>query len=158
ADPHRLEYAGFQKSYLKDEHVSIFVEHPNSIVSQEGVSLIRKVTSDSWKFPHVLRVDSLSNFIHTWAEGDDIFVEPVAPEEGPISTKQIQLLREIIHDDADVRGQLISADSKMALIRIRLSPPLNQSERAIETVSAAEAYVASLRQAQPSFNFYLHGS
>ena len=73
----------------------MFVSSDNMILAVSGpegsdfdpatLEAVREITEEAWYLPHVLRVDSLASFNHSWAEGDEIIVEPILPEEGEIT-------------------------------------------------------------------------
>ena len=57
--------------------MSLFVIQPESgdVFQPRMLGLIRSLTEDAWQIPHSTRVDGITNFQHTWADGDDLIVE-----------------------------------------------------------------------------------
>ena len=45
------------------------------VFTPETLSAVEWLTEQAWQIPYSIRVDSVTNFQHTYAEGDDLIVE-----------------------------------------------------------------------------------
>ena len=74
-DPHLLAFESLQSTYTKNDNV-LFVIAPEDekVFTNETLAAISDLTDRAWQTPFSIRVDSLSNYQHTEAEGDDLIV------------------------------------------------------------------------------------
>ena len=45
-----------------------------------SLEAVEELTEGAWQIPFALRVDSITNFQHTWADGDELIVEDLVQE------------------------------------------------------------------------------
>ena len=76
-NPQLLAYDALQNTYTKDDNVFIVVERKDGkeIFDQETLTAIEDLTQQSWQVPYSSRVDAVTNFQYTRAQGDDLFVD-----------------------------------------------------------------------------------
>ncbi|MCZ6767826.1 MAG: RND family transporter, partial [Acidobacteria bacterium] len=66
----------YEDTYTKDKNAFIAVEAKESdLFTPETLAAIEELTEAAWQIPYSRRVDSITNFQHTWADGDDLVVE-----------------------------------------------------------------------------------
>jgi len=84
ADNPRLRaFDKMQNTYNKNDNI-LFVITPRSgkVFSVETLTAVKDITTEAWQIPYSIRVDSVSNFQHTYAEGDDLIVEDLVTDAG----------------------------------------------------------------------------
>ena len=76
-NPQLLAFDEVEAIYTKNDNILIVVETPdNDAFSRRTLEVVEEITAEAWKIPFAIRVDSLTNFQHTYAEGeDDLIVE-----------------------------------------------------------------------------------
>ena len=74
-DPNLVAFENLQDTYTKNDNV-LFVIAPDdgNVFKKETLAIIAELTEQAWETPFSIRVDSLSNYQHTEAEGDDLVV------------------------------------------------------------------------------------
>ena len=55
-----------------------------------------EATEDAWQIPHSTRVDGITNFQHTWADGDELIVEDLVGP-GEITPAIVARARDALH-------------------------------------------------------------
>ena len=72
-NPELLAFDEFQDTYTKNDNI-LFVLQPKEgpVFTPRLAGAIEWLTEEAWKIPYAIRVDSVSNFQHTWADGDDL--------------------------------------------------------------------------------------
>ena len=90
-NPELTAFESFQKTYTKNDNI-LFVLQPaeGNVFTPRLAEAMEWLTAEAWKIPYAIRVDSVSNFQHTRATGDDLTVEDLirdgrdlAPSELP---------------------------------------------------------------------------
>lgn len=118
-NPHRMEFDSLQKVYSRDDSVLITIT-PNDgqVFKPSTLEGIQYLTREAWQLPFVTRVDSLTNFQHSYAEGDNLIVKDLvdANDLGPeaednflpgleaIALNEPQLVNRLINEQASVAG------------------------------------------------------
>ncbi|MGD1962130.1 MAG: RND family transporter, partial [Fulvivirga sp.] len=80
-NPQRVAYEALQKKYTQDDNVLIVIEpKDNKVFTPSTLSAIEDLTAKAWQAPFSTRVDAVSNFQHTYAEGDELYVEDLVED------------------------------------------------------------------------------
>ena len=79
----------------------------------------------------------LTNFSWVHAEGDDILVEPLIPEDGPLTQDILDSRRKIALAHESIPNYLISLDGKTALLYGAIRPSLDSQIPLLPIVKAA---------------------
>ena len=71
----------FEKTYTKNDNIFIMVAPKNGdIFTPINLEIIRDLTKKLWQTPASSRVDSITNFQWTRAEGDNIIISDLVPD------------------------------------------------------------------------------
>ena len=78
-NPQMLAFEQLQNTYTKTDNV-LFVLAPKDgrVFTPETLATITWLTEQSWQLPYSIRVDSITNYQHTEAVGDDLLVDDLA--------------------------------------------------------------------------------
>ncbi len=78
-NPQVLAFDGLQEKYTKDDNAFIVIAPKSGkVFTKETLGAIEELEQLSWQVPYSTRVDALSNYQHTRAVGDDMYVEPLS--------------------------------------------------------------------------------
>jgi predicted RND superfamily exporter protein len=123
-NPQRLAYENMQRIFTKNESVSIVISQSGSdLFNQESLSLIKRLSDDSWQIPLSTRVDSITNFQHTYDQDNDLVVEDLLLELDWLSDAYIKRMKAVSLNELDLVNKLISPDGKVAMININVQLP-----------------------------------
>ena len=90
-NPQLLAFEALQNTYTKNDNVLIAVEPKDGkVFTQKTLAAIEELTRSSWKVPYSIRVDSITNFQHTWADGDDLVVQDLVENAYNLSDAQLK--------------------------------------------------------------------
>ena len=80
-DPHLIAHEEIQDAYTKTDNIAILIKpEQGDIFNKRMLTLLHNLTETAWQTPYVIRVDSITNFQHTSADGDDLLVESLVLE------------------------------------------------------------------------------
>jgi predicted RND superfamily exporter protein len=69
-DPKLLDYEALQNAYTKDETLFFIVTSKSGeVFDRETLAALGELTESAWQLPHVLRVDSVTNFQYVSSRG-----------------------------------------------------------------------------------------
>jgi len=158
-NPELLAFEAVENTYTKNDNV-LFVLTPDNgnVFTLESLQAIEWLTKQAWQTPYSNRVDSISNFQHSWAQGDDLVVESLIADASHLSADEIAKIRHIALHEPLLINRTISADAKVAGVNITVQPPrIDETQETPEIV----AFVRELRQQFehkfPSINVRLTG-
>jgi predicted RND superfamily exporter protein len=71
-NPELLAFEKLQNIYSKEDNIVIALTPKNGdIFTKENLEAVEWLTKQAWQIPYSSRVDSITNFQHTYAEDDD---------------------------------------------------------------------------------------
>ncbi|WP_424946171.1 efflux RND transporter permease subunit [Candidatus Spongiihabitans sp.] len=158
-DPHLLAFENLQSTYTKNDNV-LFVIAPDDgkVFTRDTLAAISQLTDRAWQTPFSIRVDSLSNYQHTEAQGDDLIVADLYEDADSLSAADLAHIRAIAVNEPFLVHRLISADAHVAAINITVETPgideATEGPQVVEHVRAMRSYA---EQAYPNLNIYLTG-
>ncbi|MEW9920226.1 MMPL family transporter [Marimonas sp. MJW-29] len=107
----------------------------------ETLSALVAMAEDAWRMPYVLRVDLATNQMHSYAEGDEVLVEPMLDEFAEITPEAAARFRDLALASDDLRNRLLSEDGSAFGMSIRVVLPEGEPEAR----EAVEDYLANMR-------------
>ncbi len=74
-NPQLIAFEDMQNTYNKSDNVlMVITPKDGNVFTPKTLQSIQWLTEEAWKTPYKLRVDSITNFQHTWARGEDDLV------------------------------------------------------------------------------------
>ena len=134
-DPHLIAHEEIQDAYTKTDNIAILIKpEEGDIFNKRMLSLLYELTETAWQTPYVVRVDSLTNFQHTAAEGDDLLVDSLVIAPGDLTPERIAQVKDVAMSESELFNRMISVKGDVALINVILElPPEVDPEADIET-------------------------
>ena len=142
-NPDLLAYEEIEDVYSRNDNVLFVIKaQSGTVFTPEILGAIRALTEDAWQIPYSSRVDGITNFQHTWADGDNLIVEDLLGP-GPITPALVERVRQVALAEPLLAGRLISADGRTAGINVRINLPGESTDE----LPATAAYVYELERA-----------
>lgn len=158
-NPHLLAFDELQDTYSASRSALIAITpREGSVFTRETLAAIEELTEAAWQTPHSLRVDSLTNYFHSEAAGDDLRVAPLVDGAASISDAELDRVRTIALNEPEIVGQLVSGDGRVAgmIISFALSEP--EEPQWAEISSHLGNLLDQARVAHPDLSYYLTGN
>ena len=156
---HLKAFEELQNTFSKNDNILLVLAPRNGkVFSPDILAAVADVTERAWQTPFSIRVDSISNYQHTTAIGDDLEVANLYEDAEALSSQDLDRLREIALAEPALVNRLISDDAKVTAINITVELP--GVDEATENPRAA-AHIRELRdyieQTYPTIAVYLTG-
>ena len=82
-NPELIAFENFQATYTKNDNILFVVQAPDSMfTTPRWHEAVEWLTEEAWQIPYTIRVDSVTNFQHSAAEGDELTVDDLI-RDGP---------------------------------------------------------------------------
>ena len=95
-NPQLQAFENLQDTYSKNDNVMLVLAPASGeVFTRETLGAVAWLTERAWETPYSTRVESLSNYQHTAADGDDLLVEDLAYEPEILSDADLARIREI---------------------------------------------------------------
>lgn len=158
-DPYLDAFNKLQKTYTKNDNI-LFVIAPNdkNVFTKRTLEVIEQLTNAAWKTPYSIRVDSLTNFQHTYARGDELVVENLVTSTTQLTANEIERIKSVATSETLLVDRLVSASGHVTAVNVTVQLPGRSLE--IENprvVSFARKLVAQIEADHPEVDIYLTG-
>jgi len=157
-NPQLQALEALENTYSKDENL-LFVLAPENqeVFTRETLKALAELTEACWQIPYSTRVDSIANFQHSWAEGDDLIVEDLVSEPETLTVNDLERIREIALAEPLLVNRLISPDGRVTAINVLVTRPGASQMETDEVAAFARRMVADFAAKYPAIPVYLTG-
>jgi predicted RND superfamily exporter protein len=158
-NPQLQAFEQLQNTYTKSDNV-LFVLAPQDgrVFSRATLASVARLTEAAWQIPYSIRVDSLSNYQHTEAEGDDLIVADLVPDAAQLDAAELQRIRDIAVHEPLLVNRLISTNGTVTGINVTIQLPDQGSGKEVPEITAfARRLVEEARAGNPNLDVYLTG-
>ncbi len=137
----------------------MFVIDPDSgnVFTRQNLEALEQLTEQSWLLPFAIRVESLTNYQHTWVEGDDLFVENLISKAQDLSDRELTRRRTIALSEPELLNMVVSPSGHVAAVFVNFALPDHASEAVEDIASAAQKLANQLEKDNPAITMYLTG-
>jgi len=158
-NPQLNAFENIQNTYTKDDNVLFVISPKNgNVISPEVLAAVQAITEEAWQIPHSIRVDSVTNFQHTYAEEDDLIVDDLVVETNGLSAEDLAYIKKVALNEPNLARRLISADAAHTGINVTIQlPGVDQMKENPATVAYARKMLAEAKANYPEIDFRLAG-
>ncbi|MES9845037.1 MAG: MMPL family transporter, partial [Candidatus Sedimenticola sp. 6PFRAG5] len=158
-NPQLTAYEAMQKIYSKSDNVAfILAPKDGNIFSREHLEAIRQLSEASWQIPYSTRVDSITNYQYSYAEGDDLIVEDLALDPLALDQDGVERVRKIATSELMLLNKLISPEGDVSVVNATIQlPGINPVEEIPEVAIKVRAIRDAFLEQNPDFDVMLSG-
>ncbi len=158
-NPQLVAFEKLERTYTKNDNVLFVVRsRKGDVFDAETLTAIDELTREAWQLPYSLRVDSITNFQHTWAEEDDLVVEDLVSDPASLDAASLERIRRIALSEPLLVKRLVSEDGRTTGVNVTIQlPGADAVHETPEVVSAARRLAERIRQAHPGVEIRLTG-
>ncbi len=156
-NPDLLAFEAIEDIYTKNDNILFVMRSKQGDgFNAKSLQAVRELTKEAWQIPHSTRVDSITNFQHTWAKGDELIVEDLVGE-GPITEGVVERARRISLKEPFLNGKLISPDWTTTGVNVRIQLPGKSPFELSKTVAFSRQLRDRFKQKYPNLDIKLTG-
>lgn len=147
-----------EKTYTKSDNVLFVLAPKNGVFNKEFLTIVSSLTEQSWKLPYSRRVDSITNFKHSHADGDDVMVDDLVLDVKQLDAKKIEYIRHIATNEALLVNRAISPDGKVTGVNVTFNIPKGEELTSVpKIVAKVRELAANITREHPDVDVYLTG-
>jgi len=148
-----------ENTYNKISSVFFAIEPGDGdVFTGETLAAVERLTENSWQIPYSTRVNSITNFQHTFVKDDDLFVEDLVLNAKRMSQSDIERIKKIALAEPHLVNALISPSGHVTGINVDIILPGNSAEETPEVAAFVRKIADQFHQKHPDINMYLVGT
>lgn len=158
-NPQLKAFDKMQETYNKNDNVFFIIAPANGdVFTPENLGMVQKLTKAAWQIPFSTRVDSITNYQHTYAEEDDLVVEDLVQEPMQLSSADLTHIRTIAINEPLLRNRLISPTSHVTGVNVTVHLPGKDTQKEpVQVAQYARKLSAEFHAQYPTLKIYLTG-
>ncbi len=157
-NPELVAFEELQATYAKSDNVLFVVRPPGGEVFEPQVlAVLETLTEEAWQLPYASRVDSITNFQHSFADGDDLTVEDLVRGAAGLSPEELAEKRAVALAEPALAGLLLAPDAATAGVNVVFQLPEESLEEVPAVASAARALARRVEGELPGTRVALSG-
>ncbi|TGV03717.1 efflux RND transporter permease subunit [Flavivirga rizhaonensis] len=159
SNPELEAFDALQEKYTKDDNVVIVLSPSNgNIFTKENLTAIEALTAESWNTPYSSRVDAVTNFQHTSAVGDDLYVDDLSYESSLKTEAEILEIKEKALKEPLLVNRLINQAGSVAAVNITVRLPGEDiNEIPGEVTPFIRNMISDFKEKHPNFQVHTSG-
>jgi len=157
-NPQLQAFEALQDTYTKTDNV-LFVLTPKdgNVFTRHTLSQVEWLTEQAWQMPYSIRVDSISNYQHTSADGDDLLVRNLVEDAQAFSDEQLHEARHIAVNEPLLVNRLINPDGSVTGVNVTVQLPGKRLSEVPEVTAFARDLVQQLQARDAGLEVRLTG-
>ena len=158
-NPHLMAADALEDTYSASNLALVaLAPRDGSVFTREALGAIEELTEAAWKTPYSSRVNSLTNYSHSEAFGDDLVVEPLVDGAGALSAADLERVETIALSSIDLVGRMVSHDGRVGGVTVNFVLPDNPEVAWVEVTDFLNALLDQARESHPDIDYYLTGN
>jgi predicted RND superfamily exporter protein len=159
SNPELEAFDALQEKYTKDDNVILVLSPKNkNVFTKENLTAIEELTTSSWNTPYSSRVDALTNFQHTRAEEDDLFVEDLSYESSLKTPAEIAEIKRRALKEPLLVNRILNTKGSITAVNITVKLPGIDSAKEIPEVTASvRKMIEEFKAKYPNFEVHTSG-
>ncbi len=157
-NPQLQAFEQLQNTYTKNDNVLFVIEPEDGrVFTRDTLAAVTELTQQAWQIPYSLRVDSITNYQHTYAEGDDLVVEDLVLDAGRLSDAELAEKQAIATGEPLLINRLISPTADITGINVTIQLPGKRLDEVPDVVRTARNLAQTIENAHPGLRIHLTG-
>lgn len=158
-NPKLIAFDVLEATYSASNTVLVAIApQEGSVFTRETLGAIEELTEAAWQAPYSSRVNSLTNYSHSEAFGDDLVVAPLVDDAQSLSDIDLVRVQEIALNATELAGRLVSHDGRVSGLTINFVMPEVRDKAVFETTDYLNAMLDDARASHPDIAYYLTGN
>jgi predicted RND superfamily exporter protein len=158
-NPQLLAFESVENTYAKNDNVMFVLAPSDALVfTNRTLEALAWITQQAWQTPYSTRVDSVTNFQHTQAQGDDLNVGDLVVDATNLSAEALSRIREVALAEPTLAGRIVARDASVSAVNVTVQfPGLDESVEVPQVVNFARALADEARIRYPEIDIRLPG-
>jgi hypothetical protein len=133
-NPQLQAFESMQKMYTKSDNILLTLAPADkNVFTRNNLAAVIELTDAAWQTPYSIRVDSITNYQNSVADGDTLHVDDLVKHPQTLSDADLARIRNIAVHDPLLAKRLIAENGEVTGINITLQMPGKNKVQEIQT-------------------------
>jgi uncharacterized protein len=157
-NPELVAFEDLQATYTKNDNF-LFVLEPadGNAFSADTLAAVESLTEAAWRIPFAIRVDSITNFQHSYGEDDDLIVEDLFRNPAGMNEAERMRRGDVALAEPLLANQLVTSDGTVTAVNVVLQYPEKSMTEVPEAVAFARDLQHQIETAHPNIDVSITG-
>ncbi|NQV21911.1 MAG: MMPL family transporter [Rhodospirillales bacterium] len=147
-----------ERTYTKTDNILFVVKaNDGDIFQRETLDIIKQMTDDAWQMPYSSRVDSVTNYQHTYAEDDDLTVRDLVPAPLSLTEDDLAGVKSVAMTDPLIAKRLVAPDGRATGVFVTLQIPDGTITPEEPIIAYARAMISKYAELAPDLTIVITG-
>lgn len=139
------------ETYANADNVyfSVTPKDGGTVFNQKVLSAVEQLTERAWRMPYATRVDSLTNFQHTTANGDDVIVADLVESATSLDTAHLDFVKSVALTEPFLVNRIVSKDGMHTGVNVVLRLPGKSPAETPTAMAAARELIKNIEAEYP---------
>lgn len=159
-NPDKIALDAFEQTFVRED-TGIFAVLPKDgeVFSPAAMTAIHDLVEGGWELPFVRRIDAITTFQDSRAEGDAVLVSDLIPDPLAATPQELAAARARALSRPEIVGSLLNADASATQVRVLFmlpgADPRNEAPEAYQAMLDLEAQIEA---SHPSMEVLVSGT
>ncbi|MCH7908546.1 MAG: MMPL family transporter [Candidatus Hydrogenedentes bacterium] len=157
-NPHLQAMEQLEETYSKEENI-LFLLAPEGgdVFDPRVLHAVEELSEDAWQIAYCSRVDSITNFQNSYADGDDIVVEDMVSDPLDLSPAELVAIRETVLSEPLLVDKVVSGKGHVTVVNVTLELPGIQGGERTQPIADARELADTFHERYPDIKVVLVG-
>lgn len=164
-NPQLLAFDNLENTYTKVDTIIYMLdpkEEGEDIFTAKTLAAMELLTEEGWQLPYSTRVDSITNFQNTTADGDDLLVAEMAEDWDNVTDAELATIKQVVLNEPMLMNRVVSSDKlagdgQIGAVVVTFTFPKESILEVPETVAAARELEQRLLEKYDHVDTYMSG-
>jgi hypothetical protein len=157
-NPQLADWHAFQRVYSRSDNIlMVLAPRGGAVFTRDVLAAVEWLTEQGWQVPWSRRVDSVTNFQHTEADGDDLYVHDLVEDAASFSDDALAAVRAVALSEPLLLNRLISPHADVTAVNITVQIERGDADKTAEAIDFTHALRDEFIQRYPFIDVYLTG-
>lgn len=158
-NPELQAFERLENTYTKSDNVLMVLSpRDGKVFTRKTLAAVKELTDEAWQTPYSIRVDSITNFQHSFAHGDDLVVQDLVGDAWRMSTPEIKQVEKVALHEPLLVNQLVNPEGSVTAVNITIQMPgTNTSKETPEIATFVRHLRDQFVRAHPDIEVRLTG-
>lgn len=158
-NPQLIALEKMEKVYTKNDNVTfVFSPKQGDVFSSDVLAALNDITERAWQMPYSSRVDSITNYQHSYSYEGDLIIENLVPDVTTMDDQARENIKKVALNEPLLVNKLLSPNAKVTAINIAiLLPRIDEAKELPEVVEFAQQLLRDIESEYPFIDAYLTG-
>ena len=155
--PKLIDYETIQKKYTRDDNLLVLIEAlDGDAFDDQTLAAARQLTEQLWQTPYSIRVDSISNYQHSYADGDELLVGDLVPDDIDQS-RSIKEIRHIAMTEPQLLNRATNASGNVVAVSVSFAFPNQDAREKLDAYAFVVKTAQSFESENPALKVRISG-